>query len=104
MAKSDSMYTTWSKLKQRSSEHLQLRRHPSGNNNTTQTDAATEDSNNINNSNTVKSLSLPNLFRQKQRLVLNFSFSYKKKIFIEIKRVTQRIFFFFNKESFFSWR
>lgn len=66
MARSDSMYTTWSKLKQRSSEHLQLRRHPSGNNNTTQTDT-TQDSNNINNSNTVKSLSLPNLFRQKQR-------------------------------------
>lgn len=61
MTRSDSSsFTTWSKLKKRSSED-QLRRHPSGNNNNSEGDASnlglTET--------TFKSQSMPNLYKQK---------------------------------------
>lgn len=67
MTCSDSPFTTWSKIKKNSNENLQLRRHPSGNNNTT--DDASTSSRDGNIPQTVKSLSLPNLFRENQRLV-----------------------------------
>ncbi|KAK6644331.1 hypothetical protein RUM43_000598 [Polyplax serrata] len=65
MTCSDSPFTTWSKIKKNSNENLQLRRHPSGNNNTT--DDASTSSRDGNIPQTVKSLSLPNLFRENQR-------------------------------------
>lgn len=65
MACSDSPFTTWSKIKKNSNENLQLRRHPSGNNNTT--DDGTNICSEINNASAVKSLSLPNLCRENQK-------------------------------------
>lgn len=62
MARSDSGLTTWSKLKKRSSEN-QLRRHPSGNNNT----SGDETTSFSMNDNSLKSQSMPNLHKQKQR-------------------------------------
>lgn len=62
MARSDSGLTTWSKLKKRSSEN-QLRRHPSGNNNSPGDDNTSFTMND----NSLKSQSMPNLHKQKQR-------------------------------------
>ncbi|KAE8742564.1 hypothetical protein FOCC_FOCC011858 [Frankliniella occidentalis] len=70
MARSDSTFTTWSKLKKPDAENpleqQQLSRHPSGNNNTTQ--GTEEESQPDNTEQTaVKSRSLPNLARQQQQ-------------------------------------
>lgn len=66
MSQSDSgSFTTWSKLKKRCSEN-QLRRHPSGNNN-----SEGDDTNQYNlTENTQKSQSMPNLYKQKMRSLL----------------------------------
>lgn len=63
MSQSDSgSFTTWSKLKKRSSDN-QLRRHPSGNNN-----ASGDETSQYNiTDNTLKSQSMPNLYKQKMR-------------------------------------
>ncbi|KAL0271791.1 UNVERIFIED_CONTAM: hypothetical protein PYX00_008782 [Menopon gallinae] len=73
MTRSDSVYTTWSKIKQRSSAHLQLMRQPSGNNNPTS--ETISDCRMGRSSTTVKSHSLPNLFRQKRKQSLGLSVS-----------------------------
>lgn len=62
MSQSDSgSFTTWSKLKKRSSEN-QLRRHPSGNNN-----ASGDETSQYNITDSLKSQSMPNLYKQKMR-------------------------------------
>lgn len=70
MTQSDSSsFTTWSKLKKRSSDN-QLRRHPSGNNNSGSDDTShlglTETS--------TKSQSMPNLYKQKLKSLLVSSY------------------------------
>ncbi|KAJ3641779.1 hypothetical protein Zmor_028257 [Zophobas morio] len=66
MTQSDSgSFTTWSKLKKRSSDN-QLRRHPSGNNN----NSGDETSHLGLNENSVKSQSMPNLYKQKLKTLL----------------------------------
>lgn len=63
MSQSDSgSFTTWSKLKKRSSEN-QLRRHPSGNNNT----SGDETSQYNITDNSLKSQSMPNLCKKRMR-------------------------------------
>lgn len=58
MTQSDSgSFTTWSKLKKRSSDN-QLRRHPSGNNNNSGDETSL-------NENSIKSQSMPNLYKKK---------------------------------------
>ncbi|KAJ4450504.1 hypothetical protein ANN_01931 [Periplaneta americana] len=69
MARSDSVYTTWSKLKKRSSE-VQLTRHPSGNNNTTCPEGTTIASFQPVDATALKSQSMPNLSRQRRRCLL----------------------------------
>lgn len=69
MARSDSVYTTWSKIKKRSSE-VQLTRHPSGNNNTTCTEGASIASFQPVDATALKSQSMPNLSRQRRRCLL----------------------------------
>lgn len=65
MTQSDSgSFTTWSKLKKRSSD-IQLRRLPSGNNN----ESGDETSHHLN-ENVLKSQSMPNLYKQKLRGLL----------------------------------
>ncbi|XP_067013315.2 serine-rich adhesin for platelets [Anabrus simplex] len=66
MARSDSVYTTWSKLKKRSSE-VQLTRHPSGNNNTCPDSLSSFA---VQQASALKSQSLPNLYRQRRRCFL----------------------------------
>nr|CAD7568152.1 unnamed protein product [Timema californicum] len=65
MARSDSVYTTWSKLKKRSSE-VQLTRHPSGNNNTCSDGPGFG----IGDTSALKSQSLPNLYHQRRHRLL----------------------------------
>lgn len=74
MSQSDSgSFTTWSKLKKRSSEN-QLRRHPSGNNN-----QLGDDSSHFNlNDNALKSQSMPNLYKQKIKGMLNSNYMKKQ--------------------------
>ena len=69
MARSDSVFTTWSKLKKRSSE-VQLTRHPSGNNNTTYSDATGIPNFQPVDATALKSQSMPNLSRQQRRCLL----------------------------------
>lgn len=69
MACSDSVYTTWSKLKKRSSD-IQLTRHPSGNNNTTCPEGVSLTSFQPVDATALKSQSMPNLSRQRRRCVL----------------------------------
>lgn len=70
MARSDSTFTTWSKLKKPDSENpletQQLSRHPSGNNNTTE-GAEEEAQSDIADQTAVKSRSLPNLAKQQRQ-------------------------------------
>lgn len=69
MTRSDcSSFTTWSKLKTRSSEN-QLRRLPSGNNN----DSSQEDTARNLNDNPMKSQSMPNLYKRKLKELLHNS-------------------------------
>lgn len=73
MSQSDSgSFTTWSKLKKRSSEN-QLRRHPSGNNNTPGNDTSQY----IITDNTLKSQSMPNLYKQKIKVPVTTNSSAK---------------------------
>nr|CAD7393197.1 unnamed protein product [Timema cristinae] len=65
MARSDSVYTTWSKLKKRSSE-VQLTRHPSGNNNTCSDGPGFG----IGDTSALKSQSLPNLYHQRRHRLM----------------------------------
>ncbi|XP_034234685.1 uncharacterized protein LOC117641457 isoform X5 [Thrips palmi] len=71
MARSDSTFTTWSKLKKPEGENpleqQQLSRHPSGNNNTTQGTEEETQADNTDDQTAVKSRSLPNLARQQQQ-------------------------------------
>lgn len=70
MSQSDSgSFTTWSKLKKRSSEN-QLRRHPSGNNNTEGVDTSQYNLTD----NAQKSQSMPNLYKQKIKTLLNSNY------------------------------
>ncbi|PNF18760.1 hypothetical protein B7P43_G03348 [Cryptotermes secundus] len=69
MARSDSVYTTWSKLKKRSSE-VQLTRHPSGNNNTTYPEGACIQSFQPVDATALKSQSMPNLSQRRRRCLL----------------------------------
>lgn len=69
MARSDSVYTTWSKLKKRSSE-VQLTRHPSGNNNTTCAEGVSIANLQPVDATALKSQSMPNLSQQRRRCLL----------------------------------
>ncbi|PSN43503.1 hypothetical protein C0J52_13412 [Blattella germanica] len=69
MARSDSVFTTWSKLKKRSSE-VQLTRHPSGNNNTTYSEGTGIPNFQPVDVTALKSQSMPNLSRQQRRCLL----------------------------------
>ncbi|KAJ9580661.1 hypothetical protein L9F63_024162, partial [Diploptera punctata] len=69
MARSDSVFTTWSKLKKRSSE-VQLTRHPSGNNNTTYSEGTGIPNFQPVDATALKSQSMPNLSRQQRRCLL----------------------------------
>lgn len=74
MSQSDSgSFTTWSKLKKRSSEN-QLRRHPSGNNNTEGDDTSQYNLTD----NAQKSQSMPNLYKQKIKSLLASSYLKKQ--------------------------
>lgn len=73
MSQSDSgSFTTWSNLKKRSSEN-QLRRHPSGNNNTEAGDTSQYSLTD----NAQKSQSMPNLYKQKIKSLLASSYNKK---------------------------
>ncbi|XP_044730714.1 uncharacterized protein LOC123293839 isoform X2 [Chrysoperla carnea] len=70
MIKSDLGLTTWSKLNKKRSCELKLRRHPSGNNNNHTTNDSTQYGGSIMHStNPLKSQSMPNLYKQKNRLL-----------------------------------
>ncbi|XP_044263071.1 uncharacterized protein LOC123010326 isoform X2 [Tribolium madens] len=70
MTQSDSgSFTTWSKLKKRSSDN-QLRRHPSGNNN----NSGDETSHLGLTENSIKSQSMPNLYKKKLSYLKNHNF------------------------------
>ncbi|XP_015839730.1 uncharacterized protein LOC661485 isoform X2 [Tribolium castaneum] len=67
MTQSDSSsFTTWSKLKKRSSDN-QLRRHPSGNNNNSGDETSLTE-------NSAKSQSMPNLYKKKLNYLKNHNF------------------------------
>lgn len=74
MSQSDSgSFTTWSKLKKRSSDN-QLRRHPSGNNNSEGDDTSQYNLTD----NAQKSQSMPNLYKQKIKSLLASSYLKKQ--------------------------